>query len=191
MRFVAYIDHPYGDALGFEDTVQQYNNLAQAVDWVRFLLDTTQLVILCPWYVYTIAHSSNISTPRRLIDSIEALSRADILIQVGGYLTPHMHMLATSARRHGIPIVDLTSFGIIPPDKSDEDIVAHLIQKIKRVVDNAVPRRVWMPLLTDEDLNALKKVRHAIDFHLVDEHPVAVAVIDRILNAVLDPNKGS
>lgn len=183
MTLISYLSHPIGEGETADD-VQRADNIANAGDWVRFFIDTTRWVILCPWYVYAITHGSAIHAPRRLIDQLAALERCDLLVQVGGIISPHMTLEAMSAKRLGIPIVDLTTFGVLPPLPND-DAVQVILARAARALTKS-PRRVWMPLLTQPDIDRLREARHALYVHMPDEHDKAVALIDRIIAAAVD-----
>lgn len=198
-RLVAYISHPLGeDGIGGS----MRDNLANVGDWIRWIIARTRYVVLCPWYVYAVTlhrldssaappdpfdpKGKIVSAPRQLIDSIVAIERSDVVIQCGGIINPHMQYEARAARRVGTPIADVTSFGILPPGgdpfRDDEDAAILVINRIEKAITRA-PRRVWMPLLTADDIMALKSARHGLYAHLPGEHDAAVALLDRILTA--------
>lgn len=188
MGTVVTISHPLGDRI---DSVERWHdNLANAGDWIRFLIETTPWVVMAPWYVYAMVHGGeSMSAGRRLVDSLTAMERSDVLLLVGGVISPHMRDYdAKTARRLGLPVVDLTGFGVTPPDKTDEDSV-QLMQSRVRGAIVAKPRRVWMPLLTGEDLVELHRARHALYTYMgkrSDEFDTAVALLDRIISAATE-----
>src|SRR5262245_30980135 len=114
MSFVVYLSHPIGEGDG-ADAERRADNIANATEWVKFFIDNTRWIMLCPWFIYTITHGGAIHAPRRLIDQITALERCDLLVLVGGFISPHMKYEMQAAKRLGIPIVDLTTFGVSPP----------------------------------------------------------------------------
>lgn len=184
MGTVVFISHPIGER---DDSPEAWHdNLANASEWIKFFIDTTSWVVLAPWYVYALVHENALMAGRRLIDSMTALERADVCLLIGGVISPHMRDYdARTARRLGLPVVDLTGFGVIPPDKTDEDAI-HLIRSRVRTAITSKPRRVWLPLLTQDDLDNLKKARHALYAHIVSdagEYDTAVALLDRIISA--------
>lgn len=191
MSLVAFISHPLGDRL--DDPVAWHDNLANASEWIRFVIDTTTYVVQAPWFVYALVHQDVQKAGRRLVDSLTAMERSDVLLQCGGYLSPHMiNYDAKTARRLGLPIVDLTSFGVTPPDKTDESAIQLINARVRGAIKNK-PRRVWMPLLTAEDIDAFKKARHALYTHVPGEpgeYNTAVALIDRILHAATERGNG-
>jgi hypothetical protein len=178
-RIHAYISHPLGED-SRNGTMR--DNIAHMGDWIRYFISITDYVLMAPWYVYAITLTELIHAPRRLVDSMAAIERCDVVIQCGGYLSPHMaNYEAKAAKRVGTPIADLTSLGVLPPDPSDDNAVL-VINRIERAIV-ARPRRVWMPLLTADDIDQLKKARHALHAHLPGEHDAGVALLDRILTA--------
>lgn len=180
---ICYLSHPIGDG-GTADDERRGDNIANAGEWVRFFIDTTRWVILCPWYVYAITHGEQIYAPRRLVDQLAALERCDLLLLTGGYMSPHMLYESNQAKRLGIPVVDLTSFGIAPPSISDDNTQL-IVTRVQRTIAR-LPRRVQLPLFTTTDLDDLKKAAHDLDVHLPGEHQGAVKIILRILEAAYE-----
>lgn len=183
MQTVCYLSHPIGDG-GTADDETRADHIANAGEWMRFFIDTTRWVIWCPWYVYAITHGEQIYAPRRLVDQLASIERCDLLLLTGGYISPHMSYEIDRAKRVGIPVVDLTTFGISPPSVS-EDNAQLIVNRVQRTVAK-LPRRVHMPLFTTTDIDNLKAARHALDVHLAGEHEGAVKIIDRILEAALE-----
>ncbi len=179
---VVYLAHPIGETNGTE-SVRRGDNIANAVAWVRFLADQTRWAISCPWYMFAIAIGEYAYAQRRLVDQLTILDRSDLLVLAGGYISPHMALEVRRATRHGIPVVDLTAMGISPP--VDDDATAELVMaKVKQAVALR-PRRVWLPLLTETELVALKGAMGA----LLDDHEDAIAIIDRIVAAATEVMK--
>jgi len=194
MGLVCYMSHPIGDG-GLADEEKRADNIANAGEWVRFFVDSTRWVILCPWYLYAITHGEEIYGPRRLVDQLSALERCDLLVLTGGVISPHMSYEVSQAKRYGIPVVDLTTFGVAPPrtasgphpyrETADEDAVQLILARVQRAMKR-LPRRIWMPRLSEDDIERLKEARHALYVHMPDEHNKAVALFDRIIAAALD-----
>lgn len=188
MSTVVFVSHPLGDRI--DDIQRWHDNLANAGDWIRFVIETTNWVVLAPWYVYAMVSATDgIMAGRRLVDSLTAMERSDVVLMLGGYFSPHMRDYdAKTARRLGLPVVDLTWMGVTPPDKSDEDAVQLMLARVHGAIVKQ-PRRVWMPLLTASDLDALKTARHFLytsSMREKNEFDVAVAVLDRIIQAASD-----
>jgi hypothetical protein len=179
--------HPLGEG-GLADLEKRSDNISNAGEWVRFFIDSTRWVILCPWYVYAVTHGEEIYAPRRIVDQLSALERCDLLVLVGGFISPHMNYEMQSAKRLGIPVVDLTTFGISPPTLSEDNIQV-VLARAQRAIGRG-PRRVWVPLLTEENLEELKRARHSLYTHMPDEHNAAVALLDRIIQAAVDRGAG-
>lgn len=187
MGLVVYMDHPIGESDTSADMQQRADNLANASDWIRFFVDTTAWTLMCPWWVWAVSHGGLQHYGRRLVDSYAALERSDVLVHVGGVLAPHTKLLTRKAKRIGLPVCDLTGLGIAPPDPSDHDTVQVILARIKRSM-LAVPRRIWMPLLTPEDIEHLRRARHALYAYYPEEqeHQDEVLLLDRIIDAATD-----
>jgi hypothetical protein len=178
-RLVVYLSHALGEE---ERNGAMQDNLANFSEWFRFFLKTTRYIVLAPWAMYASLQSEKISIGRRLVDSMTIIERCDVVAQCGGVLSPHMaDFEARAARRVGTPIADLLSFGVMPPDPT-EDNAQVVIRRIERAITRQ-PRRVWMPLLTPTDIETLKAARHGLQVHLPGEHDAGVALLDRILEA--------
>lgn len=177
---VAYLGHPIGEANGF-DSVQRADNLANAVEWVRFFNDVTRWSIVCPWYVNAVAIGGDSYGPRRLMSQLDALERCDIYIAAGGHLSPHMHVEMRRAKQHGLPILDVSNLGVIPP-AMDDGHAQHLKDLASRAIASR-PRRVWMPLLTPTDIATLQAARHELYIDTVRDQAKAVEILDRIIKA--------
>ncbi len=178
MSLVAFVDHPLGETNG-EDAIKRADNVANAGEWMRFVKTCfPSLIIVAPWHTYAMVDLPDSS---RLVDSALLLERADIYVPCGGIHSPHMRHNLKAARRVGVPIFDLCSYGVLPPDVT-EDLLQLLTSRLRKMMTTTT-RRVWMPLLTPDDIDKLKRARHALYVHLQDEHDAAVAVLDRILHA--------
>ena len=112
MPLVAYLSHPIGPLGPFEALVERGDNLENAGRWLRFLIEHSRWAIMCPWLAYTTAIGSSLYGPRALMDQLSLLERCDVLVQVGGWESPHMQIEGNQARRLGIPVINLTQFGI-------------------------------------------------------------------------------
>lgn len=183
MALVVYMSHPIGDG-GLSDPEKRGDNISNAGEWVRFFVDATRWVILCPWYIYAITHGDEIYSPRRLVDSLSALERCDLHVMTGGIISPHMRIEIQKSKKYGIPVVDLTTFGFSPPSISD-DTTQLILARVQRAFARQ-PRRVWLPLFSDADIELLKKARHSLYTHMPDEHDRAVELLDRIIQAAVD-----
>lgn len=114
MATVAYLTHPIGEA-DADHGQTRGNNLANAMDWLKFLIHTTRWVICCPWFVYIAAVDGEFHRARTMRDQILLLDRCDIVVLTGGIKTPHMLVEIAHATRKQIPIVDLLHLGRFPP----------------------------------------------------------------------------
>lgn len=128
MVTVAYLTHPIGEADANHGQARG-TNLANAMDWLKFLVETTRWVICCPWFVYIAAVDGEFHRSRTLRDQILLLDRCDIVVLTGGIMTPHMVIETTHAQRKPLPIIDLLYLGQSPPWER-KDAVAKEIQAL-------------------------------------------------------------
>jgi len=174
---IAYLDHPIGEENGHSN-VERGDNLANAGEWFCFLVEITAWAVIAPWYVYAV---KGVRAPRRIVDAAQTLERTDLYVMTGGVVAPHMHVNLRHARRLGVPVLDLTSEGVIPP-AATEDVAQVIAARARRAILKS-PRRVWLPLLLESDLAALKKLAHAARVHMPEEHDTAASTVDRIITA--------
>lgn len=124
MTTVAYLTHPIGERdAGFG--ADRGDNVAAASEWFRFLKDTTRWAICCPWFAYLAAVDSDFYRRSWITDQCEILSRCDVLVLVGGYVSPHMRIEADHARnRHAgaIPVLDLIDLGRLAPWRRRDEV---------------------------------------------------------------------
>ena len=181
MSLVGYLSHPIGPADHFEQLTERHDNLDNAGSWLRFLIQRTRWAIMCPWLAYTVAGGAELYGPRALTDQIMLLERCDMLIQVGGELSPHMTIERNHARRAGLRIIDLTDLGRKP---ADPDRIATIIKTRTRQLELTTrKRRAWLPPLEEADVDALR----AAQLKLQDDPNAADAraVIQRIITAAM------
>jgi len=133
MSVVAYLAHPLGEK---EDVFsnERSGNIANSIDWVRFLRYATQWAICYPAFVYLAAVDETYHHPRSLVDQIEIMSRCDVYVPVGGVMNPHMRIEMHHVKNRiggPIPVVNLLYLGRIPPwDRREE--VAKEIDRLAR-----------------------------------------------------------
>lgn len=181
MTFVAYLSHPIGDD---DDPEQKGDNISNAGKWLNFLVDNTRWAILCPWLAYTTTLGQTVYGPRALMDQITLLERCDVLVQVGGDITPHMVIERNHAVRNELPVVDLTRFGFFPGtrDAVRQQIAKDLRQQIDRA-RGMMRRRVWLPPLAPEDITALRAAERTLSADPFSDD--ARMMIQKIVNAAL------
>lgn len=123
MAIVAYLTHPLGER-DAGDGIERGNNMANAMDWFKFLISTTPWAIMCPWFVYVAAVDDAFHRPRALRDQIELMSMCDLVVLTGGRLSAHMRIELGHAQRRiegSMPVIDLLPLGFLPPwDRQDE-----------------------------------------------------------------------
>lgn len=178
---VVYLSHPLGE----EDSSDRGDNISNALEWFRFFVGHTRWALTAPWYPYAIALRETIYGERQLVDQLRIMERCDILVLCGGWISPHMHEEIKRAHRLGIPVLDLTMMGVRPPDDNTEDVAQLIVHRARRTIVGR-PRRVWIPLLTIYDVEALKDARHSLYSHMPGEHEAAVRIVDRIISAALE-----
>lgn len=119
---VAYLTHPLGER-DAGDGMAWGDNMANAMQWFRFMVQATRWAISCPWYAYAVAVQDVFFRPRMLVDQVELVGRADLFVMVGGRMSPHMRIeliAAQRARPGGIPVLDLLDLGELAPwDRAD------------------------------------------------------------------------
>lgn len=115
MKVVAYLTHPLGPK-DLDPTVRA-DNVANAVDWVRWVMENTSWSVNACWLAHVIAIDDEIHQPRVLVDQMAQLIRCDALILVGGEVSPHMRVQHEFAKKRNIPIVDATMLGRHPPTR--------------------------------------------------------------------------
>jgi len=183
MTHVAYLSHPLGDI----DTMgQRGDNIENAGRWLTFLVEHTRWAIMCPWLAYSTMLSRTIYGPRALTDQITLLERCDFLVQIGGWISPHMDIEQKHAMRNSMPIINLTEFGNRPAEHQVvRDAIAKALRKQADLVRVVKKKRVWMPPLEDVDVEALRAAQVAL--HADPFSDDARALIQRIVHAALKP----
>jgi hypothetical protein len=181
MTYVAYLSHPIGPADRIEDLTAHHDNLEHASAWLRFLINHTPWAIMCPWLAYLNAFGkSELYGPRALTDQVMMLERCDLLVQVGGWKSPHMAIEANHAKRRDMFVVDLTDLGLRP---IQEEHIARQLRLRSAVLDKLTKRRVWMPPLDDTDVDALRAAQIALQADPFSDD--AKNVIQRIIVAAM------
>jgi len=115
VKVVAYLTHPLTPR-DHRDITARGNNVARAVDWVRWVSANTNWAISAPWLVDVMAgHDDELRRPRALVDQLAHLVRCDAVILVGGDVSVNMMVQYEFAKKRGMPIVDATILGPSPP----------------------------------------------------------------------------
>ena len=115
MTVVAYIGHAVGEKNVELFDLRRGDNIANSIEWVRFLRSTTQFAICYPSFVYLAAVDETAYQPRSFVDQLEILTRCDVYVPLGGILSPHMKAEWRHAESHKIPVLDLLYLGRVPP----------------------------------------------------------------------------
>lgn len=112
-KLVAYVDHPLGERDTFEALIARQENIESAGRWIRWLVEHTHLVVLVPWWPLVAVADEDKHRTRLMADQKIMIYRcADILVQCGDFVSPHMMDHERFAMRPKTPIVvcNLTQF---------------------------------------------------------------------------------
>lgn len=182
MTYVAYLSHPIGSP-DDDEPVFRRSAFDPAMAWLRLLVKHTSWAIMCPWLAYLNAASADGAFgPRALTDQIKLLERCDVVVQVGGWVAPHMSIEANHAKRRDIPVLSLIDLGMRP---IQEDHVVRQLHLRAVVLDRSRQRRVWMPPLDELDIAALRAALVALQMDPFSGD--ARDVIMRIVSAATRP----
>lgn len=187
MASIVYLSHPLGSSQN-DEVVQHYDNISNAGEWLGFLIEHTRWAVMCPWLAYLRASGfRDLHRPRALVDQIRMLERSDLVIQVGGWKSPHMLIEERHALRNDMPVLDLTSFGYVPSKNEHEldKTIKYLRDQGAAIVKSSKPRRVWLPPLQKEDIDALRAAQLVLRADPFSQE--AALAIERIVQAALRP----
>jgi hypothetical protein len=113
---VVYLAHPLGAGAAREP------NRRAAARWVAWATRTHAVAVIADWIILS---GELPETPANhalgLAADLALVARADELWLVGGRVSPGMQMEADEARRRGIPVIDLTELGALPPATHADD----------------------------------------------------------------------
>jgi hypothetical protein len=180
VTLVAYLSHPIGPQDRYEAMEEHHDNLEHAHSWFKFLVAHTRWAILAPWLAYLAAVGQDLYGPRALTDQVTLLGRCDLLVQVGGWISPHMTIEQNHAKRMGIRVVNLADLGVTP---IQDVFISSEVRKRTIDLDKNVPRRAWMPPLDEADVDVLRKAQVAL--HNEPNTEDARALIQRIVTAAM------
>jgi len=181
---LVYLSHPIGPAKHIEELVKRHDNIAVASAWLRYLIKKTRWAIVSPVLSFCAALDAHDShSPRALTDQVHVLERCDLMVQVGGILSPHMVIERNHAARKAIPVVDLLFFGVWPPNEDDET-AAGIIERHTLDVSLARPRAIWLPPLGQDDIDKLRRAQLSLanDPFNKDEADVVKRIVESILH---------
>lgn len=115
MTVVAYLAHPLGD-VDANWGIDRGDNVANSIDWVKFLRYVTTWAICYPSFLHVAAVDDVFHHAKSFTDQLEILSRCDLVVAVGGLMSPHMRYEVEHARsRQALPVIDLLHLGRRPP----------------------------------------------------------------------------
>lgn len=109
-----YVAHPFrGD---------ETENLANAILWIKWLIEHSEWAIESSWIVYCLAQESTPANHERQIkDGCDLLARCDAIVLCGGELSDGMKIEMNLANRLGKRIVSLINLGRTPPTLPAEE----------------------------------------------------------------------
>jgi len=118
-KLIGYLTHPLGPKDDIGEMIRRQDNISNAVDWFRFLVEVTPWAIDAPWLGYLIAIDEEAWKKRALMDQQAILRRCDFVIACGHTvergLRGHMRGDVEHARNRHIPVVDCAELGRSPP----------------------------------------------------------------------------
>lgn len=178
-KLVAYLAHPF-HATTLDE---RQNNIASVLAWIRFLVDNTTWSISCPWLPYVMTLEESVYRDRGVADNLATIPRCDLVVLAGGRISSGMDTERRFAIENGIPVVDLCTLGLQPPDERYRDNARAVIALRAANAVNRGPRRVWMPPITREELRDLRSLRYACD-NLPNGGPLVDA--SKLLTKIID-----
>lgn len=128
---VAYLSHPLGEA-DADWGAGRGDNIANAIDWFRFLRLVTRWAICYPAMAYCAADSS-LQRPSGITGQVEIMSICDVLILTGGKLNPHMRIELARAHTLRKPMLDLLYLGRVPPWEDRDEIVIEIAKRAQEL----------------------------------------------------------
>lgn len=173
-KIVAYLAHPVGPDRTPAEVAARRDNIANTLAWMRWLVENTRWAILVPWLPYVQILDETTHRDRGIADDLAFLERCDVIVLTGGRISPGMAAELAHAHAHGIPVVDLTSWGFRPLE-GDPGAAAALALRTRRAITDR-PRRVWLPPITVDNLDELKGNRAILRANEAD-HDVVSAII--------------
>lgn len=120
-------------------------NMENAGKWARWIFLQTPFVVLIPWWPMAVFITESEYQARILGDQLLLIRKvANVLVQCGGYVSPHMREHEEHARRVGVPVAALTQYAIpgpygpLPPESSDRSY-HRAIKELSKAMDNSRP----------------------------------------------------
>lgn len=131
MSVVAYLGHPLGEKDSFNAwDNSRSDNVANSLDWLKFLRMTTQWAVCYPTLAYVAVLDEPAHQPRSFVDRVRIMLKCDLYVLTGGLKAPHMAFELNAALRRPMPVMDLLHLGRLPPwERLDE--VAREIQRLE------------------------------------------------------------
>jgi hypothetical protein len=170
-KIVAYLAHPIGPGKTMVELANRRDNIANALAWLRWLVDHSTWSISAPWLPYVQVLDEGTYGDRGIADDLAGLERCDLIILTGGRTSAGMAAERDHAKELGMPVVDLTSWGFSPPSTED-NAAAALDLRAKQALART-PRRPWLPPLDADAIGELRGNRavlrgHGVDFRTLD-----------------------
>ena len=166
-KIVAYLAHPVGPGSTIAELEARRNNIANALAWMHYLVDTTPWAISVPWLPYVQVLDEGTYRDRGIADDLAGLERCDLCVLTGGRISAGMAAERDAAAAAGLVIIDLTSLGYRPPARDDLQSAAVIALRAK-LANQSRPRRTWFPPLGLDEVGELKGNRAVLRSHEVD-----------------------
>lgn len=141
-KLIAFIDHPLGER---DDLVLFQQNMENAGKWAKWVFLQTPFVVQIPWWPMAVIITESAHQPRILGDQLLLVRKViNVLVQCGGFVSPHMRQHEEHARRFGVPVAALTQYAIpgpygpLPPEQGERNY-HRAIGELSKAMDNSRP----------------------------------------------------
>jgi hypothetical protein len=93
------------------------DNLRAAANWGAWATRQHGVAVIADWiWLAAELPETPANRERGLESDLALVARCDELWLVGGRVSPGMELEAGEARRLGIPVIDMTHLGVVPPE---------------------------------------------------------------------------
>lgn len=141
-KLIAFIDHPLGEA---DDHQMHTQNMENAGKWARWVFLQTPFVVLIPWWPMAVFITESAYQPRVLGDQLLIIRKViNVLVQCGGFVSPHMRQHEEHARRFGVSVAALTQYAVpgpygpLPPEQGERNY-HRAIGELSKAMDHSRP----------------------------------------------------
>lgn len=126
---IVYLTHPLGEKSDAKALVKRHNHAANAHGWFRWAFLVTGWPITAPWIPYLISVDDELHRPKVRAHLGILQGTANVIVAVGGEISPHMSEDQDRATKRSLPWVDLTDLGYTPPSSDNPSYWRHLIEE--------------------------------------------------------------